>query len=155
MGEWFRDKGHLVRMGGLLAAGVLVFLFVRAIAVPPGFGKYGHFRAGALDDLASLSPVYAGHQACEECHADVVEARQGSKHAEIHCETCHGPAADHAADPSSRTPPLPDPRESCLKCHAASAARPARHPQIVPAEHAPEGPCTACHAHHHPEIEGS
>jgi hypothetical protein len=84
----------------------------------------------------------------------VVQARRGSKHARIHCESCHGPAADHAADPSSVTPPLPHTRESCLNCHSAGAARPAWHPQIDAAEHAPEGSCTECHDHHHPDMEG-
>lgn len=155
MGDSLRDMGHLFRMGGLLLAGVAAFFFVRALAVPDDFGEYGHFRAGALDDNASLPIRYAGRAACEECHADVVEARAGSRHGLIHCESCHGPAADHAADPSSGTPPLPDTRESCLNCHAASAPRPARHPQIVPSEHGEEGPCTVCHDHHHPDMEGS
>jgi hypothetical protein len=142
-------------MAALLAAGVLLFLLVRSIAVPKGFGEYGHFRPGALDDIAALPLAYAGHEACEECHSDVALARAGSKHAGIACESCHGPAAAHAADPASGTPPLPDPRAACLDCHAFRAARPAGHAQIDPEEHAPEGACTVCHAHHHPDMEGS
>ncbi len=154
MTGWLRDRMHLIRMGALLFSLLVVFLVVRAVAVPREFGLYGHYRAPALDAVAARVPAYAGHAACEDCHADVVAARQGSKHAQIRCETCHGPAAAHAADPSSVQPVLPDARQLCLGCHAADAARPSWFPQINPQEHAPEGLCTECHSHHHPEAEG-
>ena len=154
MGGWLRDKEHLARMAGLLVAGVLAFLVLRSLAVPAGFGEHGHFRARALEDNAARPLVFAGHETCEECHGDVVDARRGSKHAKIHCEICHGPAADHAEDPSSRAPVLPDGRGSCLVCHSANPARPAWMSPIDAEEHVGEEACTTCHAHHHPEIEG-
>ena len=82
MSGWLKDKGHLVRMAGLFAVGISAFLVLRAVMVPAGFGVYGHFRAGALDDDRARPVRYAGHAACEDCHADVVEARQGSRHAQ-------------------------------------------------------------------------
>ena len=155
MGGWLKDKEHLVRAGLLLAAGLSAFLVVRSVAVPRHYGVYGPFRPGALEDNAARPVSFAGHAACEECHTDVVEARHGSKHEQIHCEICHGPAAAHAADPASAKPVLPDGRAVCINCHAANIARPAWFPQIDVESHAGEEKCTSCHNHHHPEPEGS
>jgi hypothetical protein len=147
----FKDRAHLLRLALLLAAGLVLFLLLRAVAVPKGFGTYGHFRAGALDDIAALPVAHAGHAACEECHDDVVTARKGSRHARIACETCHGPQAKHAADPTSVKPPRPDARTLCVLCHQANIARPQKFPQIDAAAHAGKDICTSCHPHHHPE----
>lgn len=155
MGAGLRDVSHLIRMAGLLAALLLLFVLVRAIAVPDRFGEYGHFRSTAIDDNANLIQVFAGHQACADCHDDILELRRGSKHEQIRCEACHGPLAGHAADPGSAPLQLPDGRESCAGCHAREGARPDWFPQIVVEEHAGEAECTDCHSPHHPEIEGS
>lgn len=41
-------------------------LVVRGAVVPPGFGKYGHYRAGALD-LNRAKPVrFAGQAVCAD-----------------------------------------------------------------------------------------
>jgi hypothetical protein len=152
MSDLFRDKEHLVRMAALFAVGLGVFLVVRALMVPAGFGKYGHYREGALQDNRSVPIHYAGRKACEECHADVVEARRGSKHATVGCESCHGPLAAHAEDPGTLTPQLPDKRSICLVCHRADAAKPAGFPQVDPKEHAGDSTCDECHNAHHPEI---
>ena len=128
MREMFKDKEHLVRVAVLAAGGFLVFLLVKALLVPADFGVYGHFRAGALDDNRARPLVFAGRQACADCHEDIVKARQGSKHAAIGCETCHGPLARHAADPSALKPERPDKRDLCLGCHQENAARPAGFP---------------------------
>jgi len=148
----FKDVGHLIRLSLLLLVGVLLFILLRGIAVPEDYGRYGAFRPQALEANAARPLSYAGHAACEGCHADVVEARQGSKHAGIHCEICHGPAAIHADDPDAAKPLLPNARTLCLGCHAVDVARPAGFPQIDAADHAPEGLCTDCHSHHHPEL---
>lgn len=153
MRELFKDKEHLVRVAALAVAGFLVFLLAKALLVPAGFGAYGHFRAGALDDNRARPLVFAGRQACADCHEDIVKARHGSKHAAIGCETCHGPLEKHAADPSALTPERPDQRDLCLGCHHENAARPAFIRQVNPQDHGEPGPCTACHKAHHPEME--
>jgi len=61
--------------------------------VPESFGKYGHYRANAVDDVMNLDIAYAGFEACADCHDDVVETKAGSRHAGVACESCHGPAA--------------------------------------------------------------
>ena len=93
MGVLFGHKGHLVRVAGLFVAGVLAFLVLQAFLVPKGFGVYGHYRAGALEENRARPVAFAGRAACVECHSDVPEAMKGGRHAAIRCEACHGPLA--------------------------------------------------------------
>ena len=152
MSGWLKDREHLVRMAVIFAGALALFLVVRAVMVPKGFGTYGHFRSGALKDNASHPIVYAGRQACGDCHDDIVAARKGSKHEQIGCEACHGALAAHAADPDKMQPVLPDARTICLVCHLANMTKPKWFPQVNPKEHGDGGPCTSCHKPHHPEI---
>jgi len=149
--ETLRESRHLVRAALLLAAGVLLFLVVRAILVPKGFGELGHFRTGALADNSQRPLAFAGSAACAECHADVVETRKGGKHENVGCEACHGALAGHAADPST-APPRPDPDSVCLVCHLGNVAKPSWFPQVDPKEHGGGGACGDCHKPHNPGI---
>jgi predicted CXXCH cytochrome family protein len=144
-------RGHLVRVAGLYAAGTAAFFVLRALFVPAGFGLYGHYRAGAIDDNRARAIAFAGRAACVECHSDVPEAAKGGPHQAIGCEACHGPLAGHAADPVEKKAVRPDPKVLCARCHAASVARPARFPQVDVAEHAGGEACTTCHAAHNPK----
>jgi hypothetical protein len=148
----FADVGHLLRMAGLFIAGAVVFVIVRAVLVPEGFGTWGHFRAGALDDNRAHPLRYAGWQVCADCHADVLEARHGSRHAAIGCEACHGPLAAHAEDPEATPARRPDATVLCRGCHQTNVARPAGFPQIDPMEHGDGEPCVSCHQPHHPNV---
>ena len=151
MNSLFKETAHLFRAAALFAAGILVFLVVRAALVPKDFGELGHYRAGALVDARTRPMSFAGRAACEECHGDVAEVRKGSKHAGIGCEACHGALAAHAQDPTSVKPVLPDPAKLCLVCHADNVAKPAGFPHVDPKEHAGGEACTTCHKPHHPE----
>ena len=150
MGDLFRHGGHLIRVAGLFLAGVAVFLALQAFMVPKGFGVYGHYRAGALDDNRARPVVYAGRAACLDCHSDVGDVLGKGKHAVVGCEACHGPHAAHAADPSTAKAVRPDARVLCARCHKASVARPAGFPQVEPSEHAGKEVCTSCHTPHSP-----
>ena len=152
--ERFKDREHLVRMAVLFLAALGVFFVVRAFMVPKGFGVYGHFRSGALQDNASRPLAYAGRQACADCHDDVIQKRKGSKHEQIGCEACHGALRAHATadDPSAHKPALPDGKTICLTCHLENVAKPKTFPQVNPKEHGDGGPCISCHKPHHPEI---
>lgn len=154
MREWLRDREHMVRMGILFAGALAVFLVVRAVMVPKDFGTYGHFRTGALADNMAHPLVFAGRQACGDCHDDIVASRKGSKHEQIGCEACHGALEAHASadDPSTLKPTLPDGKTICLVCHRENVAKPAGFPQVDPTDHGDGGPCTSCHNPHHPEI---
>jgi len=150
MGDRFGHKGHLVRVAALFAGGVLVFAVLQAFLVPKGFGVYGHYRAGALEENRVRPVSFAGRAACVECHSDVPEAMKGGRHAAIHCEACHGPLAGHAGDPTEKKAVRPDSKVLCAGCHAANVARPAKFPQVEVAEHASGEACTTCHVAHNP-----
>ncbi|MDR3734913.1 MAG: multiheme c-type cytochrome [Acidobacteriaceae bacterium] len=147
----FRDASHLYRFAALFVIGFLVFWGVRGFVVPRSFGQYGHYRGNAISDVAGRPIHFAGHEACEACHADVVAVKSTGKHAQLHCEACHGPLANHAADPSI-TPPKLDTALLCVRCHEASAARPKNFPQVVSADHSNGLPCETCHQPHSPAL---
>src|SRR5512141_1752826 len=100
MGVLFEHKGHLVRVAGLFLAGVVVFLVMQALLVPKGFGVYGHYRAGSLEENRARPVAFAGRAACVDCHSDVADAAKGGRHEAVRCEACHGPLAGHAGDPT-------------------------------------------------------
>lgn len=151
MRKFLKDREHLVRMAGLFLTGLALFLSVRALFVPQGFGEYGHFRTGALADNAARAMAFAGRESCESCHSDVAEERKGSRHAIIACEACHGALAKHADDPGSLKPVRPDARKLCLVCHHQDMAKPENFKQVNPQEHMGAAPCISCHKPHHPE----
>jgi hypothetical protein len=150
--RWLEDKEHLARMAGVFVVGIVVVLVLQTVFVPAGFGRYGHYRAGALDDNRLRQVAYAGGGACEPCHADVVEARRGGAHEHVGCEACHGPLAAHAVSPVDAKATRPDTRARCLVCHLQNTARPRRFSQIRVPDHSDAGPCTACHQAHSPRI---
>lgn len=151
----FKDAAHLFRFAGLFVIAFIVFWVVRGYVVPKSFGKYGHYRAAAIGEIASLPVHYAGHQACETCHSDVQDVKKAGKHAGVNCEACHGPLANHADDPGSVTPAKLDTATLCVRCHAASVARPKTFPQVNAADHANGVPCETCHQPHSPAIEAA
>jgi cytochrome c554/c'-like protein len=148
----FGHREHLVRVAGLFLAGIVVFVALQALLIPEGFGRYGHYRAGALDDARARPIAYAGRAACLECHADAADAAKGSGHSAVHCEACHGPLAAHAGDPTAHAAKRPDPAVLCVRCHQQNVARPEGFPQKDRAEHAGDEPCTTCHVAHHPRM---
>lgn len=150
MRSQLRDAEHLVRLALVFAAGVVLFLVVRAFLVPPGFGELGHFRTGAIADNAAKPLVFAGRTACAECHGEVADALALDGHAAIGCESCHGALAAHAADPDAAAPAALEPVALCSLCHQQLAARPAGHPQVDAVAHAEGNACTDCHAAHAP-----
>ena len=152
MGGVFGHKEHLVRVAALFLGGIFVFLVLQALLVPEGFGLYGHYRAGALDDNRAHAVAFAGRAACVECHSDVPDAQKGGGHAGVRCEACHGPLARHAEDPAEHKAEKPDSRVLCARCHEMNVARPARFPQIDVAEHAGKEACTSCHLAHKPGL---
>jgi len=152
MKELLRNAGHLIRVLVLLALALIAFLVIRRTVIPPDFGKYGHFRPRAMDDIRARPINFAGHETCEACHSEEAAVKGKGKHANIACEACHGPLAKHAADPSSVVPQLPDTAVLCARCHEASQAKPKWFPQVVTAEHSGGVACNTCHKPHQPKI---
>ncbi len=120
--------------------------------VPDTFGEYGHYRASAVEEIASQEIVYAGHEACNDCHDDIFETKQESKHRDVSCEACHGPAADHIEAPDEFTPTAPRGRGYCPLCHGYNPSRPSGFPQILPKTHNPGKACMTCHDPHSPVL---
>lgn len=152
MNRLFRDSAHLIRPALVLLAGLGLFLMVRAAVVPKSFGKYGHYRAAALDMIRAHKISYAGQDTCVLCHDDEAKARAAGRHAHVSCEACHGPQAQHANDPSAVKPKLPDVANLCRRCHEKDAAKPQGFPQVVTAEHSQGMLCNACHQPHNPHL---
>lgn len=148
-----KDATHLIRLAAVVLGGLLLFLLVRAQVVPPGFGRYGHFRAGALDDARNHPLRHAGKAACASCHEDPPKTLASGKHAGVACESCHGPLANHAEDPGKATPARPDTAVLCARCHRADAAKPKGFPQVDPREHYAGDACGSCHQAHTPSMK--
>ena len=147
-----RESEHLIRLAVLGAILVVAFLAIRKAVVPAGFGKYGHYRAGALDDISARPISFAGHDACEVCHDDQAKKKAEGKHAQVSCEACHGPLAAHANDPDANKAVKPDPATLCVRCHEADSAKPKDFPQVVSRDHAPGESCVTCHNPHSPAM---
>jgi hypothetical protein len=126
------------------------FFGMRALFVPESFGKYGHYRADAIEDVKKLPISYAGTKACGDCHEDETRVKAKGFHKKVACEVCHGPGAAHIEDPGTIKPTAPRERGLCPLCHNYSPARPTGFPQIVTSQHNPGKACMTCHKPHDP-----
>jgi Cytochrome c554 and c-prime len=154
MKDFLRNTEHLLRVVVLLGLGVVAFLVIRHMVVPPNFGEYGHFRPAALDEIRARPVKFAGHQTCEACHSDQAEMKSKGSHAKVACEACHGALAAHAEDPGSVVPKLPDTKILCARCHEANQGKPKSFPQVATADHSNGLACNTCHKPHNPRIGG-
>ena len=148
----FKDLEHLIRLAVVMAIALIAFVLLRAAVVPRSFGQYGHYRGAAIGEAASRPIAFAGHDACDTCHSDVVDQKKHSKHVVIACEACHGALAGHVDDPGSVKPATLDTAILCARCHEANSAKPKGFPQVATAEHAGGLACDTCHQPHSPEI---
>lgn len=132
----------------LLTLGIVgTYLVARAFLTPASFGEYGWYRGAALEEIAARTPVYAGKQACEVCHAKIVQTLAKGPHQTLSCEACHGVSRAHAENPDIK--PLKLTGSHCIRCHEANPSRPAWFKQIVLKDHYGEN-CTECHLPHQP-----
>ncbi len=152
MRRLLKDGEHLVRLALLFGVGVVVFVLLRALLVPPTYGELGAFRAAALDDVRAHAPAFAGRAACTECHGEQARSLAGGHHARLGCETCHGPLAAHASKPDAVKPEPPAVVALCSRCHASNQARPKSQPQVDPESHSEGNACTDCHDPHAPAL---
>jgi hypothetical protein len=132
----------------LLTFGIVAsYLVARYFLTPSSFHQYGWFRGAALEEIAAREPVFAGKQACNECHSDVLQKQAKGPHKTLSCETCHGVSLDHAGNPDIT--PIKLTGSHCIRCHEANPSRPAWLKQIVLKEHY-SGKCSECHVPHQP-----
>ena len=147
-----QDITHLLRMAAVFAAGLVLVLVFRSAFIPKSFGRYGHFRGDALAEITARPIVYAGHDTCEGCHPDAAETKSKGVHAHVNCESCHGPLAKHADDPTGIKPQLPDVAHLCIRCHFENIAKPQGFPQVNAKEHSGGQLCNTCHQPHSPDF---
>ena len=138
------------RLVVIFALMIASLVLARIFLVPPTFGKLGHYRSAAIDSVLTQPIHYAGQQVCVDCHDDIVEIKEESRHATVACEVCHGPVAEHADDPDTQLPPAPRERSYCPLCHGYNPSRPTGFPQIDPITHNPVKACISCHDPHQP-----
>jgi hypothetical protein len=148
---WSRIPEQVKRLVIVVVVLVAALLIARHYLIPKDFGKYGHFRASAVDSIIAQPVQYAGQVACADCHPDIVKTKSGGYHKNVACEVCHGPAFNHTQDPTAVKPPAPRQRDSCPVCHEFLPSRPTGFPQIVTASHNPYKPCIGCHQPHDPK----
>jgi hypothetical protein len=148
----FKDREHLVRMAGIFAIGVVLFVVLQRMLVPATFGQYGHYRGSAIADSAAHPLVFGGRASCGTCHAAAVAMQKDGRHARLGCEACHGALGNHARDPKSQKPATLDTKKLCPVCHAINAARPAWFKQVNVAEHSSGEACNTCHQPHAPQM---
>jgi predicted CXXCH cytochrome family protein len=145
----FRMPPQVLRLVLLTLLIVASYITARHFLTPPTFGRFGHYRAGALAELSGRDPTFAGAKACDECHSDIGDKLTSNKHVGISCETCHGPARMHSKNPDLN--PTKITTNICVRCHAADPARPSTQAQVVVQDHHHEKRCTECHAPHQPK----
>ena len=63
--------------------------------------------ADAFRNEIALMLEHLGHTVVSGV-TDIVTTKGQGKHVHVNCEACHGPLANHANDPASVTPGLPD-----------------------------------------------
>ena len=132
----------------LLTLGIVgSYLIARAFLTPASFGDLGWYRSQALVELRSRAPVYAGKQACDECHSDQLQKLAKFEHKTLSCEACHGVSREHADNPDVL--PAKPAGDFCLRCHEANPSRPKWFKQIVAKDHY-SGKCIECHKPHQP-----
>lgn len=148
----FKDVQHLFSLIVLLLVAISLFVALRAAVVPAGFGKYGHYRAGAIEDNRKHSISFAGQDQCVACHDTQAALRKSGRHANVSCEACHGAQAAHIEDVGNVKPARPDVMPLCLSCHEQDAAKNAKLPQVVRSEHMGGAVCNDCHKPHQPKL---
>jgi hypothetical protein len=146
-----RIPQQVSRLAIVFALLIAALVAARHYLIPPTFGDDGHYRAAAIKDITAHPIKYAGRDACADCHSEEVETQSHGRHQALSCETCHGPAAAHVADPGAATPIIPRSRDFCPRCHGYDSSRPTGFPQIDPVSHNPPTPCVECHKPHAPQ----
>jgi len=147
MRSFFKMPPQILRLLLLLVGIVSSYFVARYFLVPPSFGQYGWYRGLALTELRARPLVFAGKQACEDCHSDEYEKLEKNEHKNLSCEACHGPRYQHSQDPDVKLQVVSF--SHCLRCHEANPSRPKTQKQIVSKDHY-GSKCIECHVPHAP-----
>lgn len=112
---------HLIKVILVLILLGIGVVGAQALFVPKDFGKYGHYRASAVEDEMNRPVRNQTNDSCLECHPHIKKIHLGGVHKTVSCEFCHGPNADHAKD-GKKIAEMPvkrgeDIKTLCLRCH--------------------------------------
>jgi hypothetical protein len=147
------------RRGGFLAAAAIlagaaalsVALFVGAAMAWNPYLDFSLNRDVDARHWAALDPAFATSSVCADCHAPEASKLVTARHANIGCQSCHGPLAEHvlaSPDVAGATVAVAVPTdEVCVRCHVQADGRPAGQAEIMPADHY-IATCLACHDPH-------
>ena len=138
------------RLGVVVAFLAVVVLALRFVVIPQTYFSTALHEAATVRREAARPISFAGVATCKECHEDVFDTKARGFHRGLSCETCHGPAAGHADDPTNVKPEAPRDRKFCPVCHTYDSARPTGFAQINPDAHNPAIACISCHDAHDP-----
>ena len=142
---------QLTRLALAFAIFISLFILLRNFLVPDTFGKYGPYRAAALNDYLPLEIHYSGQQACFKCHQDIEDKKAQDVHSDIHCETCHGPGQKHVVSSKAGDVLKPSDRDFCGSCHVINAGKlKSTINQIDLNKHNVGKNCIECHNPHQP-----
>ena len=89
---------HVLRPLYVVLALAAIILIARSIWIPSDFGihergyTYGWYRQSNIEEWKNFTVKYRGREFCVACHAEQAQKLTSSKHKNIECENCHGPA---------------------------------------------------------------
>ncbi len=158
---------HLWILLSLIVAGGAGLVVARSQMVPETFGdlsgRYGPYRAAALEQIAAKKSQFIADSVCHKCHQDVQQQRAEAKHIAVRCIHCHGKSQEHVAQaeqaardkaagkiPAATIAPakqwdgdfltkidlyITEDRKVCLVCHEAVVGMPEDFQKINVSEH--------------------
>jgi hypothetical protein len=149
-----RTRRGAVQAAVAIAAGAAVLSVVLFVGAAMAWSPYLDFNLHRDSDArarAALPLSYSSGGTCANCHATEAGRLVSAGHAQIGCQSCHGPLNDHAIASSnavSTTVAVAVPKDDvCTRCHVQVAGRPAGQRQIVPTQHYISA-CLECHDPH-------
>lgn len=151
---------HVLRPLWIVIAVVASIMVARAFMVPDDFGVHGdsftynYYRLSNVQEWQDFPAKYVGSKRCKRCHDENAAEIKGSKHANMQCENCHGPAAGHPKKVEKLA--INTSRDLCLRCHhylAYPSSQRSQLPGIDGSKHKKNKECSRCHDPHHPDLE--
>lgn len=146
-------RGRVLAVATVLAGSAVlsVVLFVGAAMAWSPYLDFSLHRDVNAKAWAALDISFASSSTCAKCHTTEATRLASGGHADIGCQSCHGPLEDHVAageQADSQTVAVAVPTDdTCVRCHTMADGRPASQTVIIPTLHYVPT-CLACHDPH-------
>jgi len=112
---------HVIRIVLTLVCVAVCLAVLRPFLLPDEFGKFGHYRPGAVEDEAARVARHMNSESCFECHPLMKKLHVDGVHKTVSCEICHGAYADHIENDAvvASMPVIrgEDIKPLCIRCH--------------------------------------